>query len=129
MKSFLKVPKKAQYGLHLVSELAERHGAGEPISLEVVADKAGLSMKFMEQVARDLRKAGIVEGKRGASGGYLLVKDPSLLTVAEVVSAVEGPAKLDLCSAHGPSAKTDGIWAKLQGQILTTLSGTTIDEL
>lgn len=129
MKSFLKVPQKAQYGLHLISALAARHPGGQPLSLEVVAEEAGISKKFLEQVALDLRKAGLVEGRRGASGGYVLLRDPAILTVAEVVSAVEGPAKLELCSLHTEAKKTDAIWAKLQGQILTTLSSTTIADL
>lgn len=136
MKSLLKIPQKAQYGLLLVGELAARHldprlrrSGSQPLSLEVVAEKADISKKFLEQIAGDLRKAGLIEGRRGSAGGYVLLKDPSTLTVAEVVGAVEGPAKLDLCSAHGEAEKTDGIWAKLQGQILTTLSNTTIADL
>lgn len=129
MKSFLKVPQKAQYGLHLISALADRHPDGQPLSLEVVAEEAGISKKFLEQIALDLRKANLIKGMRGAAGGYVLLKDPARLTVAEVVSAVEGPAKLELCSVHSETKKTDAVWAKLQGQILTTLSSTTISEL
>lgn len=130
MKSFLKVPQKAQYGLMLVSALADRHADGHPISIETIAEEAGISKKFLEQVAHDLRAAGLIEGRRGAGGGYVLLKDPAVLTVAEVVSAVEGPAKLELCSVHSETSKrSNAIWAKLQGQILTTLSNTTIKEL
>lgn len=128
MKSLLKVTSKARLGLILISELALRHADGGTLSLEEVAQKAGASRKFLEQIAGELRRAGLVEGIRGATGGYRLIHDPKTLTVAEVLNAVEGPMAIDACTAH--SHKTDhGILSKVQGQVMATLMNTHIADI
>lgn len=127
MKSLLKVTRKAELGLRLVSELALH--PGEPLSLEAVAKKTGASRKFLEQVAGELRRAKIVEGLRGAAGGYRLTRDPKALTVAEVLTAVEGPTELDACTAHAHDHADLGIITKVQGQVMATLMNTTVADV
>ena len=127
MKSLLKVTRKAELGLLLVSELALH--PGELVSLEAVSKKTGASRKFLEQVAGALRQAKIVEGLRGAAGGYRLLRDPKALTVAEVLNAVEGPMELEACTAHAHKHVDLGIITKVQGQVMATLMNTTISEL
>ena len=127
MKSLLKVTRKAELGLRLVSELALH--PGELISLEAVAKKTGASRKFLEEIACGLRKAGIVEAQRGATGGYRLCRDPKALTVAEVLTAVEGPMEIDACTAHGHAHADVGIITKVQGQVMATLMNTTVADL
>lgn len=127
VKSLLKVTRKAELGLRLVSELALHPGG--PVSLEAVAKKAGASRKFLEEVAGGLRKAGIVEGVRGAAGGYRLMRDAGTLTVAEVLTAVEGPMDLHACTAHAHDHADVGIITKVQGQVMATLMNTTVADL
>jgi Rrf2 family transcriptional regulator, cysteine metabolism repressor len=126
MKSLITVTSKARLGLVLVSELAQH--SGELVSLETVAKKAKASKKFLEQVAGELRRAGIVEGVRGATGGYRLTRDAGSITVAEVMNAIEGPMDIGDCTAH--SHKTDlGILSKIQGQVMATLMNTNIADI
>ncbi len=127
MKSLLKVTRKAELGLLLVSELALH--PGELVSLEAVSKKTGASRKFLEEVACGLRKAGIVEAQRGAAGGYRLARDPKALTVAEVLNAVEGPMEIDACTAHAHEHAELGIITKVQGQVMATLMNTTVADL
>lgn len=127
MKSLLKVTRKAELGLLLVSELALH--PGELVSLEAVSKKTGASRKFLEQVAGALRQAKIVEGLRGAAGGYRLTRDPKALTVAEVLNAVEGPMEIDACTAHAHEHAELGIITKVQGQVMATLMNTTVADL
>jgi Rrf2 family protein len=125
VKSLLKVTRKAQLGLLLVSELAQRPQDAGPLSIEEVAKKSGESRKFLEEVAGELRRAKMIEGVRGATGGYRLVRDAKTLTVAEVMNAVEGPMEREACTAlthHHDS----GILTKVQGQVMATLMNTTI---
>ena len=125
MKSLLNVSRKADLGLRLISELALRKEA--PVSLEEVARKTKASRKFLEEIAGDLRRAGLVEGIRGAAGGYRLARDPKTLTVAEVMNAIEGTS-LDACTAHGVRAEI-GIISKVQGQVMATLMNTVIADI
>ena len=127
MKSLLKVTRKAELGLLLVSELALH--PGELVSLEAVSKKTGASRKFLEEVAGELRRAKIVEGLRGAAGGYRLLRDAKSLTVAEVLTAVEGPMEIDACTAHAHEHAELGIITKVQGQVMATLMNTTVADL
>ena len=127
MKSLLKVTRKAELGLLLVSELALH--PGELVSLEEVATKTGASRKFLEQIAGGLRKAGLIEGVRGAAGGYRLTRDAKSITVAEVLNAVEGPMDIEACTAHARKHVDLGIITKVQGQVMATLMNTSMEEL
>lgn len=128
MKSLLKIPRKAELGLLIVSELAERHEDGQPVSLEVISEKVGVSRKFLEEIAGQLRKAELIEGKRGAAGGYVLRRKPATMTVAEVMTAVMGSTSVDACSAHQGVAEQN-IWTTVRGQIASTLMNTTIADV
>ncbi len=127
MKSLLKVTRQAELGLILVSELALH--PGELVSLEAVSKKTGASRKFLEQVAGGLRKAGLVEGVRGAAGGYRLRRAAKAITVAEVLHAVEGPMDIDACTAHAHGHADLSIITKVQGQVMATLMNTSMAEL
>src|SRR5688572_22585354 len=122
MKSLLKVTRQAELGLLLVSELALH--PGELVSLEAAAKKMGASRKFLEQIAGGLRKARLIEGVRGAAGGYRLVRPAKSITVAEVLNAVEGPMDITACTAHAHGHADLGIITKVQGQVMTTLMNT-----
>ena len=126
MKSLINVTRKAELGLLLVSELALH--PGEPVSLESVAQKAGVSRKFLEEVAGGLRRSGIVQARRGAAGGYRLAREADSLTVAEVLAAVEGPMGLAGCTAHGQE-RGPAIITKVRGQVMATLMNTTVADL
>jgi len=129
----LKVPQKVDHALLLLRLLAERHGAGLPLSLEDVARAEQVSQGYLEEVARLLRAAGLVAGKRGAGGGYVLAKAPTDITVADVMIAIEGRTWTAECLGEAPKrarvAANDLIWRKVQGQVMTTLRGMTIADV
>lgn len=127
MKSLLKVTRQAELGLLLVSELALH--PGELVSLEAVSKKTGASRKFLEQIAGGLRKGGLIEGVRGAAGGYRLTRAAKSITVAEVLNAVEGPMDIEACTAHAHGHADLGIITKVQGQVMATLMNTSMEEL
>ena len=135
MRNFLQVPQKVHHGLLLISELAERHSDGRPVSLEEIARKAGISQGFLEETAAALRKAGLIVGQRGAAGGYRLKKDPAEITAAQVIEAIEGPLVVMECLGGGStcpmkrSCSTRNVWRKVQNQVAKTLSELTIAEL
>lgn len=130
MKTFLKVPQKVLHGLCLVSNLAERYGSSTPISLEEIAEKERISQGFLEEIAALLRAAGIIRGRRGNGGGYLLIRDPRELTVADVITALEGGCWSEYClgESETPGRASNELWRKVQGQVMTTLYGMTIAE-
>lgn len=129
----LKVPQKLDLALVLLRRLAENHTAGQPLSLDGVAQEASVSQGYLEEVARLLRSAGLVAGRRGSHGGYVLTKLASDITVADAVVAVLGSTWSAEClgeksTRHGDAA-SGRLWRKVQGQVMTTLGSVTIAEL
>src|ERR1700733_16050225 len=80
---------KAEYGVRVMVELARRAG-GEPIPLAEIAAHDGLPLAYLEHLVARLRKAGLIESRRGSRGGYMLARAPKEITMAEVVEALEG---------------------------------------
>jgi Rrf2 family iron-sulfur cluster assembly transcriptional regulator len=56
-----------------------------------IAERTGLPPPYLEQILLALKGAGLVRSKRGVGGGYVLARDPADMTLAEIVSAVDGP--------------------------------------
>ena len=85
----MKLSKRTRYGLHALIDLVI-HAKTEQIALNSIAQRNGISEQYLEQVFPALRRARIVKSVKGAQGGYFLEKDPSDITVSEVVEVLEG---------------------------------------
>ena len=85
----MKLSKRTRYGLHALIDLVI-HAKTEQIALNSIAQRNGISEQYLEQVFSALRRARIVKSVKGVQGGYFLEKDPSDITVSEVVEVLEG---------------------------------------
>lgn len=133
--SFLKIPQKIHHGLVLITDLAEVYESDSILSLEEIAKKEKISQGFLEEIASSLRKAGLINGTRGAGGGYSLSKNPKEISVADVVVAIDGPVAMVDCLSLDKGCVLEGqcstrnVWGGLQEKMLQTLKLTTIDEI
>lgn len=84
----MKLSKRTRYGLHALIDLVI-HAKTEQIALNSIAQRNGISEQYLEQIFSALRRARIVKSVKGAQGGYFLEKDPSDITVSEVVEVLE----------------------------------------
>lgn len=89
----MKLSNKGRYGLQAVFDLAY-HNDGRAAQIKDICERQGIPARFLEQVFRDLKKAGIVRSKRGPRGGYELARSADELAVGDVVRAIEGPIAL-----------------------------------
>jgi Rrf2 family cysteine metabolism transcriptional repressor len=133
---------KAEYGVRVLVELARRDGDA-PVSLSEIADHDGLPVAYLEHLMARLRKAGLVESRRGARGGYLLARPAEEITMAEVVEALEGSiAPIECISATADGTlvctrekdpdhvcPTKLLWTRVQGSIVHTLQETKLSDL
>jgi Rrf2 family cysteine metabolism transcriptional repressor len=133
---------KAEYGVRVMVELARRGGA-QPVALAEIAEHEGLPLAYLEHLVARLRRAGLVESRRGAHGGYLLAREPKQITMAEVVEALEGQIAPVECITSAPDGTvrcsresdpehictTKILWTRVRGAIVTTLRETTLAEL
>src|ERR1051325_1951366 len=85
----MRLSAKAQYACVAMVDLACNHDDPEPVHLKHIADKHGISQRFLVQIMLQLKGAGLVESTRGATGGYLLAKPPGTITLAEIVHAID----------------------------------------
>jgi Rrf2 family transcriptional regulator, cysteine metabolism repressor len=133
---------KAEYGVRVMAHLAGENG-DRPISLGAIAEAEGLPLAYLEHLVQRLRKAELVESRRGAHGGYSLARPAQTITMAEVVRALEGDiAPIECISAQGDGelicsreATSDGpcptkfLWTRVQGSIVRTLQDITLADL
>lgn len=103
-------------------ELALRCDEG-PVSLKYIASSQGISDQYLEQIFASLKKAGLVKSVRGAQGGYLLSKESSEITVADILKVLEGDLAFtdclldeDLCE-NFDSCSTRYVWARIKRSI------------
>lgn len=85
----MKISTKGRYALRLMIDLAT-NDSGEPIRIKEVAERQGISDKYLEQIISVLNKAGFVKSVRGPQGGYTLRKKPEEYTVGMILRLTEG---------------------------------------
>ncbi len=129
---------KAEYGVRVMTHLAGTD-AGRPVSLGTIAEAEGLPLAYLEHLVQRLRRQGLVESRRGAHGGYTLSRPASEITMAEVVSALEGHlAPIECITPEGMCSRevsgvtpcpTKLLWTKVQGSIVRTLTDMTLEDL
>jgi len=134
---------KAEYGVRVMVQLARRVG-DDPIPLAEIAANDGLPLAYLEHLVARLRKAGLVDSRRGSRGGYLLARPASQITMAEVVEALEGSIAPIECISESPDgslvcARESGgvvsacptklLWTRVRSSIVSTLRETTLADL
>ncbi|QHC29329.1 RrF2 family transcriptional regulator [Streptomyces sp. HF10] len=130
----MRISARADYAVRAVLELAVRQGNG-PVKAEEIAAAQGIPHKFLEGILGDLRRAGIVDSRRGGGGGYRLAREAAAITVADVVRGVDGP----IVSVRGerPTGLTYTgtaepllpLWIALRAGVRRVLEGVTVADL
>lgn len=72
-----------------MAQLAKRHDGRTITRLDELAQREAVSANFLVQILNDLRRAGLIESRRGKAGGYLLPRPPESINLCEIVDAVE----------------------------------------
>ena len=116
----ISVTSKSRYAVVALAELA-RSGTN-PVPIGQIAERRGMPVQFLEQLFSTLRRAGILDSRRGAKGGYTLARPPEQITVLEVVQALDG-----VVGEEGKEA--GGIWAEGVEALRETFSSNTIADI
>jgi Rrf2 family protein len=85
----MKISTRGRYGVRLLIDLAE-HMREDHISLASIAERQAISIRYLEQVAVILRRAGFIRSVKGAAGGYALAKRPEDIIIGETLRVLEG---------------------------------------
>lgn len=87
---------KAQYAFRALTHLVDKYDEG-PVLISEIATKKQIPLKFLENILLQLKKAGILDSKKGKGGGYFIREHPSKTTIASVIRVVDGPIALLPC--------------------------------
>lgn len=116
-------------------DLAQHSGEGS-VSLKTVADRQGISMKYLEMIASSLKKAGLVESARGKDGGYSLVKAASEYSAGEILRCIEDNLAPVSCIRagsincdHAGECMTVQMWKELDDITNSYLDSVSLDDL
>ncbi len=88
--------KKCKYAIHALVHLAKKYQQG-PVHIQEIADKEKIPKKFLEAILLELRKADILESKKGKAGGYYLVKKPKDVNLIEIIRLMDGAIAMLPC--------------------------------
>ncbi len=83
------ISTKGRYALRVMIDLAE-HDKGQPVPLKDIAERQGISKKYLEIIVKDLVDGKLVKGASGKGGGYVLLRRPEDYSVGEIVELMEG---------------------------------------
>ena len=86
----LSITTKSPYALRALTELARTGGSG-PVPIGELARRRDVPVQFLEQLFATLRRAGLLRSQRGVKGGYSFAREPTQITVLEVVELLDGP--------------------------------------
>ncbi|MCX5808000.1 MAG: Rrf2 family transcriptional regulator [Proteobacteria bacterium] len=131
----MKISTKGRYGLRALIDLSMNGKSGSPVFLSDIAKRQGISDKYLEQIATQLQRAGLVKTIRGRKGGYLLNKPDNEIKLSEIIKVLEGPiclvdcvAEPDACSKSSLCSSRD-IWTIVSNKIEEVLSSYTLADL
>ena len=127
----MKISTKGIYALEAMIELASRNTAC--VSIRDIADARNCSVKYLEQIFKQLKKAQLLISIRGKDGGYQIAKDPEEITAKDIILAVEEKLDPVVCLSHTCTRSgiclTQPVWMGMQEQIYKVLESKTLKYL
>ena len=100
----ISITSKSPYAVAALAELGRASGA-DPVPIGELARRRDMPVQFLEQLFAALRRAGVVSSQRGVKGGYRFAREPSEVTVLEIVELLDGPLGRDSEGVFGDASK------------------------
>ncbi len=135
----MRLSTKTRYGVRAIFDIAFHNAAppGDAAQAKDIARRESIPLRYLEQIFQDLKRAGLVESKRGPRGGYFLKLAPAEITLGDVVRALQGPIEemfvIDAEDerAGPPSSRqvTGALWKELADHVTGWFDGVTIADL
>jgi Rrf2 family protein len=133
MIGLVHITARADYAVRAVVQLASLQPASA--TRQQLADAQDIPGKFLETILGDLRRAGILDAQRGATGGYRLTKPADEITLADIVRATEGPLAAvrgmppEDTIYPGPAQPLTRVWVAVRASLREVLEQTTVADV
>jgi len=130
----LRLSKKADYALIAMKHLAIRPDAASASAREI-AEQYDIPVELMAKVLQRLARRGLVTSHQGTRGGYRLAKAPSIISVADIIQAIDGPLTVTACSTdaencdqYAKCSVRDPLW-RIRERIVAALASCSLQEV
>ncbi len=129
----MRLTTKGRFAVTAMLDLSLRQAKG-PVTLAGISERQQISLSYLEQLFGKLRRRELVESVRGPGGGYCLARGADLITVAEIIKAVDEPIDATQCGGkenclEDHRCMTHDLWASLNKTIYDYLSSVTLAQL
>jgi len=129
----MRLTTKGRFAVTAMVDLGMRHGTG-PVTLAEISQRQKISLSYLEQLFGKLRRGALVDSVRGPGGGYCLAKDMNVVTVADIILAVDEPIDTTQCGGRenchdDHKCITHDLWAKLNQHIFDYLGAVSLRQL
>ena len=129
----MRLTTKGRFAVTAMIDLALHSGNG-PVTLSNISERQKISLSYLEQLFGKLRRGALVESVRGPGGGYNLARAADLLSVADIILAVEEPIDSRQCEGKENCAgdrrcMTHDLWESLNETVLSYLAGVKLSQL
>jgi len=129
----MRISERVDNAVRAMGELAV--GGGEAVKAEAIATRQEMSLKYLLDILRDLKRAELVRSKRGPDGGFTLSRPAAEISLADIFRAVDGPlADVHDESLRGlvypaPAEQLPVVWMAIRGSLRRVLETVTVDDL
>lgn len=127
----MKISTKGRYGLRALIDIG-LYSSSDIIKLKTISERQNISERYLEQIFSSLRKAGIVNAKKGAQGGYFLAEDPREITIGKVLRVLEGDLLLiDIESPDNDLEEfiCNDLWSEANKKICDYFDSITLEDM
>jgi Rrf2 family iron-sulfur cluster assembly transcriptional regulator len=129
----MRLTTKGRFAVTAMLDLA-LHGTDGPVTLAGISGRQKISLSYLEQLFGKLRRRELVESVRGPGGGYHLARDAALVSVADIVRAVEEPIDSTQCGGRencrdNQRCMTHDLWEELNSTVYGFLDGVKLSDL
>jgi Rrf2 family protein len=130
----MKLSTRSRYGIRMMLDLAQNYNDGY-VQIGDVAEREGISVKYLEQLIIPLKKAHHIKSIRGPKGGHMLAKPPGDITVLEIVKLLEGGINLSPCiddpdtCDRSETCLSRGVWETATRAVRDELNSITLSDV
>lgn len=131
----MKLAAKTRYAARILLALA-MYGEDGPMTTTLLSERTGVTVQFIEQILKTLKRGGLTRSTRGAAGGHTLALSPEAISLGDIVRLMEGGIQLTVCCENGSNecarkdtCLTRNAWIKASRALEDSLQNTSLAEL
>ena len=127
----MKVSTRVEYGMLALTDIALHSENGSSVSAPDIAERQGISQKYLEQILTHLKQAGLIRAQKGLRGGYALTRPADRIRLSEILNALDNSILEEMGTGNSGSlrdAVTACLWQKMNRMMTDFAESKTLDE-